>query len=140
MPILILFFLNLFPLIFSLNPLCLFPLEIGPCEAIFNRFYFNIQTKKCESFIYGGCQGNPNNFESLSECSKVCENSYLGLGLSYPDYCYDLPDAGPCTGYYRRYYFDVEYGECYDFIYGGCGGNDNNFIDLQTCVKSCAAR
>ena len=51
------------------------PKEAGPCMAYFQRWFFNLATKKCEIFIYGGCQGNQNNFES----QKICEY-YCGMG------------------------------------------------------------
>ena len=135
--LLFLCFLCFLPLAFSLNPVCLFPQKVGPCEAAFHHFYFNGDTKKCEPFLYGGCQGNPNNFKTLEECSKTCEDSSLGLALGYPSYCYYLPDSGPCSGYYARYYYDYDFNYCFSFLYGGCGGNSNNFVDVQSCIKTC---
>ncbi|KAF7248459.1 Fused toxin protein [Varanus komodoensis] len=29
-------------------------------------------SKKCERFIYGGCDGNKNNFKTLKECRQTC--------------------------------------------------------------------
>ncbi|GBM17501.1 Carboxypeptidase inhibitor SmCI [Araneus ventricosus] len=46
--------------------------EVGPCKAAFARFYFNKKTGQCEPFIYGGCEGNSNNFLSLDDCEDVC--------------------------------------------------------------------
>lgn len=43
---------------------------MGPCRAIMPRFYFN--GDKCESFIYGGCEGNGNNFKTIEECQQRC--------------------------------------------------------------------
>ncbi|KAF5273134.1 hypothetical protein FQA39_LY07624 [Lamprigera yunnana] len=36
------------------------------------RFYFNVKTNKCESFIYSGCQGNHNNFLTEDVCHAIC--------------------------------------------------------------------
>jgi hypothetical protein len=43
------------------------------CTAAFRRFYYNTITKKCELFIYGGCGGNSNNFDTKKECKAACE-------------------------------------------------------------------
>jgi hypothetical protein len=48
------------------------PVEGGPCNAAFERFFFNSVTLACEPFSYGGCGGNQNNFESLEECETTC--------------------------------------------------------------------
>ncbi|GFR67590.1 papilin [Elysia marginata] len=52
----------------------------GPCRAFIPRIYFNRRTGRCEQFIYGGCQSNGNNFQSSSECIRVCS----GDGSSSP--------------------------------------------------------
>jgi hypothetical protein len=52
---------------------CSQPKATGPCMASLPRFYYNSATKKCESFIYGGCQGNGNNFETKAQCETTCK-------------------------------------------------------------------
>ncbi len=54
------------------DEVCSLPSESGPCKAFFRRFFHNPTTERCEQFIYGGCQGNANNFESLKECQMAC--------------------------------------------------------------------
>lgn len=54
------------------NPVCLLAVEVGPCEAFIPAYFFNTQTKQCESFIYGGCRGNGNRFSSKEECESAC--------------------------------------------------------------------
>lgn len=46
--------------------------DVGPCEAAMTRWFFNSQTKQCEVFLYGGCEGNDNNFMSEDECKESC--------------------------------------------------------------------
>jgi len=52
---------------------CSLPKVTGPCEATMPRFYYNSATKSCESFTYGGCQGNRNNFHTKAQCETTCK-------------------------------------------------------------------
>ncbi len=51
---------------------CSLPQETGPCRAAFRRYFFNSETQTCETFIFGGCGGNRNNFRSLRHCQRAC--------------------------------------------------------------------
>lgn len=52
--------------------MCSLQSKPGRCYGYFKRFYFNINSGRCEKFIYGGCSGNENNFESKRECENKC--------------------------------------------------------------------
>ena len=52
--------------------LCNLNKKIGPCKAGILRFFFNKKTGKCESFKYGGCHGNKNNFKTNAACVQTC--------------------------------------------------------------------
>ena len=52
--------------------LCNLPPDTGRCRAFFRRFYFNPKSGECEEFIYGGCNGNENNFRTQEECEQTC--------------------------------------------------------------------
>ena len=54
--------------------ICSLEKDVGPCMASLWRYHFNKQTGKCEEFIYGGCLGNKNNFQSMEECNRTCSN------------------------------------------------------------------
>uniref|UniRef100_A0A8C3IV72 BPTI/Kunitz inhibitor domain-containing protein n=1 Tax=Chrysemys picta bellii TaxID=8478 RepID=A0A8C3IV72_CHRPI len=57
------------------NDICNLPADPGPCLAYMPRYFYNSATKRCEEFIYGGCQGNANRFSSMDECLKTCGSS-----------------------------------------------------------------
>uniref|UniRef100_A0A672I154 Amyloid-beta A4 protein n=1 Tax=Salarias fasciatus TaxID=181472 RepID=A0A672I154_SALFA len=48
--------------------------ETGPCRAMLPRWYFDRADGRCARFIYGGCGGNRNNFESEEYCMSVCSS------------------------------------------------------------------
>ena len=48
---------------------------VGRCRGAMPRFFYNSATKKCERFLYGGCDGNDNNFETMGECQQICDGT-----------------------------------------------------------------
>uniref|UniRef100_A0A8D0BUG5 Uncharacterized protein n=1 Tax=Salvator merianae TaxID=96440 RepID=A0A8D0BUG5_SALMN len=52
--------------------ICFLPADRGPCKAYKSHFFYNPDSNQCEKFIYGGCQGNENNFETLQKCRDTC--------------------------------------------------------------------
>uniref|UniRef100_A0A6B0U6S9 Putative kunitz n=1 Tax=Ixodes ricinus TaxID=34613 RepID=A0A6B0U6S9_IXORI len=51
---------------------CYLPPDEGPCRARIPSYYFN--NKTCVEFMYGGCEGNANNFETVEQCRKECKD------------------------------------------------------------------
>ncbi|XP_033860387.3 low-density lipoprotein receptor-related protein 11-like [Acipenser ruthenus] len=51
--------------------------------------------------------------------------------------CLAPPAAGPCKGIFPRWFFDASTGSCKHFIYGGCKGNGNNFLQETDCINGC---
>ncbi len=54
---------------------CSLPPDPGPCDGVCPRWFLNAETGTCEMFIWGCCEGNANNFESLEECEAACGDS-----------------------------------------------------------------
>ncbi|XP_067043779.1 PI-stichotoxin-She2a-like isoform X1 [Acropora muricata] len=46
--------------------------DTGPCRGYFPKFYFDPSDKKCKEFIYGGCGGNGNRYDTKGECKNTC--------------------------------------------------------------------
>uniref|UniRef100_A0A098LYG2 Kunitz n=1 Tax=Pantherophis guttatus TaxID=94885 RepID=A0A098LYG2_PANGU len=68
--------------------LCHLPHEAGPCQVYIPRFYYSSTSNKCQQFIYGGCQGNANNFKTKDECHFTC--------VEKPGVCPQGPQKRPC--------------------------------------------
>ena len=103
--------------------MCSLPKEVGPCEALISRYYFDPKTELCTNFMYGGCQGNGNNFQTVDNCIRQC-------GCKAP------AKTGPCRAALPRYYYNK--GDCLQFVYGGCAQNENNFLSKEQCLKACS--
>ncbi|PVD34594.1 hypothetical protein C0Q70_05870 [Pomacea canaliculata] len=56
----------------GLPHICFLPKVVGPCQMYLPRFYFDPSIEECTSFVYGGCGGNENNFESMDICQHKC--------------------------------------------------------------------
>lgn len=46
-------------------------------------------------------------------------------------------EVGPCRGVYNRFGYDTSMGRCISFTYGGCRGNQNNFLTENECMQTC---
>uniref|UniRef100_A0A674IW47 BPTI/Kunitz inhibitor domain-containing protein n=1 Tax=Terrapene triunguis TaxID=2587831 RepID=A0A674IW47_9SAUR len=122
------------------------------------RFFYNSSSMACETFHYGGCLGNGNNFPSEKECLQTCrtegkeatcsraasvegaqrsgdssEKSARGQNETK-----QLPIVpGPCQQPVMLWAFDATQGKCTTFNYGGCQGNGNKFYTEKECKEYC---
>jgi hypothetical protein len=87
-------------------PTCLQPAEAGTCRGYLERFAFNGATLSCEPFVYGGCGGNGNNFETAGECEATCVSQYSHCDPISRDKGCPCDDARDCA-----------YGSCSNAIY-----------------------
>ncbi|XP_040276065.1 protein AMBP-like [Bufo bufo] len=51
---------------------CSLSQDQGPCLALIFMWYYDKERNVCDSFFYGGCQGNGNRFEDRNECTNLC--------------------------------------------------------------------
>ncbi|XP_028413436.1 uncharacterized protein ZC84.1-like [Dendronephthya gigantea] len=54
-----------------------------------------------------------------------------------PVFCSLPAETGLCKAYFVRYFYNTASKRCDDFVYGGCGGNKNNFVDKVDCKRQC---
>ncbi|KAK1785948.1 hypothetical protein P4O66_017693 [Electrophorus voltai] len=149
---------------------CRYVNAVGPCRAAFIRFFYNVSSQTCEKFIYGGCGGNNNIFNSPEDCLAVCAG-VTGDMINDPDTLPKKPrmvqqedneevssevplpevtveefaekcEAAPQTGLCRASVprYYYDSGACKRFTYGGCGGNRNNYETEQECMTACTVK
>ncbi|XP_041038321.1 low-density lipoprotein receptor-related protein 11 [Carcharodon carcharias] len=73
----------------------------------------------------------------MTQSSRVEGGDKSNTG-QLPDYCLAAPATGPCEGHFPRWYFDSASQTCRHFIYSGCQGNRNNFLQELDCKNECA--
>ncbi|KAF1394400.1 hypothetical protein PFLUV_G00026820 [Perca fluviatilis] len=57
----------------EVKAVCTLEAETGPCRASMPRWHFDMNQRRCVRFVYGGCAGNRNNFDSEEYCMAVCK-------------------------------------------------------------------
>ena len=123
---------------------CLQVADAGTCKAYLPQFFYDQSDNMCKSFVYGGCGGNSNRFESRRECEARCvtsrdrgsEDSALPE-IERDEVCRLTVEAGPCSETHARWFYDPSSFQCLPFVYGGCGGNKNRFKTSEVCLKYC---
>ncbi|XP_004743731.2 collagen alpha-3(VI) chain isoform X2 [Mustela putorius furo] len=61
--------------------ICKLPKEEGTCRKFMLKWYYDVETKSCMRFWYGGCSGNENRFNSQKECETVCAPALVNPGV-----------------------------------------------------------
>ncbi|XP_069706150.1 collagen alpha-1(VII) chain-like [Phaenicophaeus curvirostris] len=54
---------------------CLQPMDEGSCQHYAVLWYYHAEAKACRPFIFGGCRGNSNRFETKWKCEQRCKTS-----------------------------------------------------------------
>jgi len=117
---------------------CRLDREIGSCDDFSQRWYFDREDGECRAFLYGGCDGNANNFESLDECQSHCRPAAETKPVDPTEICRLLKAEGDCSGAELHWFYDLSDGVCKQFYYTGCDGNGNRFANRQQCESQCS--
>jgi len=65
---------------FDREKVCSLDYHTGPCNDLSIRWYFSKANNSCKPFIYGGCEGNENNFHTEKKCQQQCLYSSPSYG------------------------------------------------------------
>ncbi|XP_045148942.1 kunitz-type protease inhibitor 2 isoform X2 [Echinops telfairi] len=150
----------------TLPELCHVSRVVGRCRAAFPRWWYNVSDGSCQQFVYGGCEGNGNNYLTREQCLRQCAgvtektlnvatsrsgaeapvpsgprrqdlDGLSGDVFNYEEHCAAKAVTGPCRAAFPRWYFNVETGSCETFIFGGCQGNKNSYRSKEECLHRC---
>lgn len=114
-------------------------IQHGNCSYNITRFGYSVKEDKCVSFIWGGCGGSQNRYNTIEECEHVCMGKEIKVqydGKSHNDPICDQPwVAGACNDNITRFAWMGS--GCERVNYSGCGGSENIFMSLLECVDMC---
>lgn len=142
---------------------CLQPKAVGNCHASILSFFFDTQTGKCTSFVYSGCGGNANNFQSYHQCDFKCnrleqapltlphlaDSTTISATATAPEKAVQLtkrekcnlppvqPGSASCLAFVPSWTFNSTVGQCQSYVYEGCGRTANLFNSLDECDTAC---
>ena len=46
--------------------------DAGQCKQTMGQYFFDRREGKCKPFVYNGCGGNDNRFNSYTSCERAC--------------------------------------------------------------------
>ncbi|XP_037810801.1 male accessory gland serine protease inhibitor-like [Lucilia sericata] len=70
---------------------------------------------------------------ALVSSATAIRNAVCGLRHSADGY----EDGYSCHAYFPSWSYNSATNECVEFVFGGCGGNDNRFDTLEGCEAMC---
>ncbi|XP_059494556.1 WAP, Kazal, immunoglobulin, Kunitz and NTR domain-containing protein 1-like [Stegostoma tigrinum] len=100
------------------------------CGRQYVRWFYDHKMGRCSTFMFGGCEGSKNQFETYEECRLACINESVNI-------CTFPAVQGPCKMWEARWAYNSLMKQCHAFVYGGCEGNKNNFESKEVCEETC---
>ncbi|HET9954206.1 MAG TPA: BPTI/Kunitz domain-containing protein [Polyangiaceae bacterium] len=103
---------------------CSLPADAGPCDAAIPSFFHNPASHQCEPFVYGGCQGNANRFNSIAECESACPGATPSIDACDTSLDCLVQSAGCC-------------GACEPVTAGDLIAINRTHVNDRMCTVSC---
>lgn len=71
---------------------------------------------------------------------QINSTIFITPSLNYSKICSLAPETGIGDAYFERFHYDKASGTCKMFVYGGVGGNKNNFKTPEECMEKCEGK
>ncbi|XP_036398317.1 papilin-like isoform X2 [Megalops cyprinoides] len=88
-------------------------------------------SEQCRYTLYGCCEDRV-----TPATGPHRQGCYPTTSVQRPA-CSQPHTPGPCSDWTARYYYDPATRDCVHFWYGGCQGNQNNFLTKEECQRDC---
>uniref|UniRef100_A0A224Y811 Pancreatic trypsin inhibitor n=1 Tax=Rhipicephalus zambeziensis TaxID=60191 RepID=A0A224Y811_9ACAR len=104
--------------------------DSGRCKAAVPRWFYNTSSKRCMTFLFGGCDSGENNFYNKSDCNQCCRDPIYGN-------CAVRPNGKNCSGPLKeKVRFNPDNQTC-ELYRTNCQDEDNSFKNMRDCYKRC---
>ena len=91
------------------SPICQDPPTRGliECQAYIPKFHFNATRGQCVPYVYGGCHGTENLFDTIEDCQTTCDQNFVvdNYEPRTLEVCALEIDTGPCRMSKPRFVF-----------------------------------
>ncbi|TRY63672.1 hypothetical protein TCAL_00430, partial [Tigriopus californicus] len=102
--------------------------EFGCCPEEITPKQAENEECGCEASRYGCC---------LDGETAASGFDFQGCSMKPGEHCHLAPEQGPCSNYTSKWFYDMEWGGCNRFWYGGCDPGRNHFDDEASCKEAC---
>ncbi len=122
---------------------CLLTRDLNKCGGNKERFYFDSNTRKCESYEYQGALEEGNVFRTKESCESTCADYLLDEAEASEEGCRAEEEKKDLNGDYdrclprARFRFNKATKRCEDFSFMGCGRNSDSYRTLEECEAKC---
>ncbi|CAB3982045.1 cysteine-rich motor neuron 1 -like isoform X2 [Paramuricea clavata] len=69
--------------------------------------------------------------------SQGCSTCECIKDTTVKNVCQRPKNPGPCMANMKRFYYNSDKGKCFQFTFGGCLPNGNNFVTKKKCERHC---
>ncbi|VDD86305.1 unnamed protein product [Enterobius vermicularis] len=126
--------------------LCTQPVRLGDCKLSVRQYWYDANTRQCNAFLYTGCQGNDNRFDTMHDSEPKCPQ-----GRAYTDSTgkfYQCSDASICPVNYECFFDGQVYGCCPSKAFTcslqpskgiACGSGSSYRYYFDHTIKECQA-
>ncbi|PZC74553.1 hypothetical protein B5X24_HaOG207687 [Helicoverpa armigera] len=129
----------------EIEDVCSLPPEEGNCFSYIPQWYYDTLRDQCLQFVYTGCSGNDNRFETKSDCESRCKRPTLTTTTTVAppqqteeSECKTPSSLEPCGANVTMFYYDSERRQCLTGEIGNCG-HPNTYRTEEECERRCGA-
>ncbi|CAB3248675.1 unnamed protein product [Arctia plantaginis] len=117
----------------------------GNCDSYVEQWYYDASHGDCTQFVYTGCGGNTNRFDTREDCENRCKpvitTTTTIASIVHPEEqheCKTPSSLAPCGYNSTVFYYDSNTKSCLPSEFGSCR-HPNSYRSEEECERQCGA-